>query len=104
MRHFISNLQFERVKYKNPDLLKKLDGILFPLGDKVLATMTVDEVNFELEKAFENRLHQGTALGNMILLAKSISGNRIEIDFWSTVPDAIKKIIDNNQVINENYK
>ena len=104
MSSFISNLQFEQAKYKNPELLKKLDGILFPLGDKSLETMTVDEVNAELEKAFENHFHQGTALGNIELLAKTISGNQIEIGIASTIPNAIKTIINNYQLINENYK
>ena len=104
MSSFISNLQFERAKYKNPGLLKKLDGILFPLGDKSLETMTVDEVNTELEKAFENRLHQGTASGNIELLAQMVSDNQIEIGIASTIPNAIKTIIDNYQLINENYK
>jgi len=104
MSSFISNLQFERAKYKNPGLLKKLDGILFPLGDKTLETMTVDEVNAELEKAFENRLHQGTASGNIELLAQTVSDNQIEIGIASTIPNAIKTIINNYQLINENYK
>ena len=104
MSSFISNLQFERAKYKNPGLLKKLDGILFPLGNKSLETMTVDEVNAELEKAFENRLRQGTAFGNIELLAKTISDNQIEIGIASTIPNAIKTIINNYQLINENYK
>jgi len=104
MSSFISNLQFERAKYKNPGLLKKLDGFLFPLGDKTLETMTVDEVNAELEKALENRLHQGTASGNIELLAKTISNNQIEIGIASTIPNAIKTIINNYQLINENYK
>ena len=104
MSSFISNLQFEKAKYKNPGLLKKLDGILFPLGDKSLETMSVDEVNAELEKALENRLHQGTASGNIELLAKTISDNRIEIGIASTIPNAVKTIINNNQLINEKYK
>ena len=104
MSSFISNLQFERAKYKNPGLLKKLDGILFPLGDKSLETMTVDEVNAELEKAFENRLRQGTASGNIELLAQTVSDNQIEIDIASTIPNAIKTIINNYQLINENYR
>ncbi len=104
MSSFISNLQFERAKYKNPGLLKKLDGILFPLGDKSLESMTVDEVNAELEKAFEDRLHQGTASGNIELLAKTVSDNQIEIGISSTLPNAVKEIINNYQLINENYK
>ena len=104
MSSFISNLQFERAKYKNPELLKKLNGILFPLGDKSLETMTVDEVNAELEKAFEKRFHQGTALGNIELLAKTISDNQIEIGIASTISNAIKTIMNNYQLINENYK
>ena len=104
MSSFISNLQFERAKYKNPGLLKKLNGILFPLGDKSLETMTVDEVNAELEKAFENRLHQGTASGNIELLAQTVSDNQIEIGIASTIPNAIKTIMNNYQLINENYK
>ena len=104
MSSFISNLQFERAKYKNPGLLKKLDGILFPLGDKSLETMTVDEVNAELEKAFENRLHRGTASGNIELLAQMVSDNQIEIGIASTIPNAIKTIINNYQLINENYR
>ncbi len=104
MSSFISNLQFERTKYKNPGLLKKLDGILFPLGEKSLETMTVDEVNTELVKALEKRLHQGTASGNIELLAKNISDNQIEIGISSTIPNAIKTIITNYQLINDKYK
>lgn len=104
MSSFISNLQFEQAKYKNPGLLQKLDGILFPLGDKSLETMTVDEVNADLEKAFENRLHQGTASGNIELLAQIGSDNQIEIGIASTIPNAIKTIINNYQLINKKYK
>ena len=104
MSSFISNLQFERAKYKNPELLKKLDGILFPLGDKSLETMTIDEVNSELGKALENRLHQGTASGNIELLAKKVSNNQIEIDISSTIPAAIKLIFKNQHLIIQKYK
>ena len=101
---FISNLQFERAKYKNPGLLKKLDGILFPHCEKSLENISVDKVNAELEKALENRLHQGTPFSNIMLLAQSVSANRINIDYSSTIPDAVKKIINNSQLINEKYK
>ena len=104
MHTYISNLQFDRAKYNNPELLKKLDGILFPLGDKSLEKLTIDEVNDEIETAFENRLHQGLPLGNIMLLARAVSDNRITIDYSSIIPDAVKTIINNSQLINEKYK
>ena len=101
---FISKLQFERAKYKNSGLLKKLDGILFPHGDTSLENMTIDKVNSELEKAFENRLRQGTPFGNICLLAQTISDNQIVIGDSLIIPDAVKTIINNSQLINEKYK
>ncbi len=101
---FISNLQFERVKYKNPGLLKKLDGILFPHGENNLENLSIDKVNTELERAFENRLHQGTPFDNIMVLAQIVSDNQILINDASTITDAVKTIINNSQFINEKYK
>ncbi len=104
MSSFLSNLQFECAKYKNPELLKKMDGILFPLSNKSLENMTVDEVNTELKKALENRLHQGTAFGNLQLLAEIVLKGSIEIDYSLTIFDAVKLIVNNNHLIDKKYK
>lgn len=90
MGHFISNLQFERLKYKNPKLFEKLGEFLKLHNPEKL---TVDEINTEIDKFLENRLHQGTSSGNLELLAEKFTNNRAGIGISDTICTAIKKIV-----------
>lgn len=100
----INKLKFDKAKQRNPELLKRLDCILFPQGEKSFLKMDVEEANEALAEGFEQRIHKGSIPGNLKYFGEQFSSGTVQINLTDSVQNMLNAISEHADIFKANIE
>jgi hypothetical protein len=95
----INKLAFERAKLHKVDILKRMDIILFPNGDRSLLEMDCDEANAYIEDKMKSCMKKDNVYGCFYRFAETFSGGLVTIEMSDTIQKMVDKLLAHQKTI-----